>query len=973
MKNIFLISVILLFILNPVLSKNNEFDTDFSEIQNKWVDSIFDNLTLREKIGQLFVVASYSNKSINHEEEIIRLIKNFGVGGVMFLQGSPKKQKIMTRKFQQSSKIPLLIAQDAEWGLSMRLDSSFKFPWPMTVGACNDKQLAYKMGYEIANQCKSIGVNMNLAPVADINSNPKNPIINNRSFGEDSELVSELSDSYMRGLQENGVLACAKHFPGHGDTDKDSHKTLPTVGHNLMRLKKYELKPFKKLISSGVSSIMTAHLNVPSIDNSGVPTSLSKKAIKKQLINKMNFKGLIITDALNMKGVSEYYKVGELEYNALAAGNDILLMSSDVSKAIDYIENAIDIGLFSISDINLKCKKVLNAKFWIKNNYKLIDESNDVAIEVLNEKIHRKSITLLKNDNDLIPLKRLDTINIASLTIGGDLNYFNQTLSNYSKIKSFKMSESEDLKNQAKYLDSLSTFDLVIVSIYKSDKNPWIDYEIKKELDIFLQTLALQNKIILTTFSSPYTLNSLLTVENFEAIVLGYQSNKYAQKYAAQCIFGGIEINSKVPVTTRHFKKGHGLKSQKTRLGYINYNELDFSQNNLFSIDSLICKAIKEKAIPGCQVLISKDKNIFFHKSYGYHTYKQNRKVNNNDVYDIASITKIVSTVPILMKMTDEKLFKLDEKIGFYDSLIFKSSIGSASNQQILAHQAGLVSWIPFYQETFSFDSISNRNLLNKSIYSSEKNSNFDYQVAKNIFSKSSFEDTIVKRILESRIDEDKKYIYSDLGFYLYKKIIENSYQQTQNKILDKIFLKKLGMENMCYNPSKKIDLKRIVPTEDDNYYRNQLLVGFVHDMGAALQNGVGGHAGIFSNSNDLAKFMQLYLNNGIYGDERFLNESTIKKFTSRQYVFNDNRRGAGFDKPCLEDQEVGVASKNVSMKSFGHTGFTGTMAWADPEKNIVLIFLSNRIHPKADNKKLIEMNIRTELMRLTFDMFDNE
>ena len=372
-------------------------------------------------------------------------------------------------------------------------------------------------------------------------------------------------------------------------------------------------------------------------------------------------------------------------------------MSSDVSKAIDYIENAIDSGKLSITDINLKCEKVLNAKFWIKNNYEVINESNDVAVEVLNEKIHRKSITLLKNNNDLIPLKRLDTLSIASLSIGGDLNYFNQTISNYSKIKSFKMDESEGLKTQAKYLDSLSRYNLVIISIYKSDKNPWIDYKIKKELDIFLQTLALQNKTILTTFSSPYTLNSLLTVENFEAIVLGYQSNKYAQKYAAQSIFGGIEINSKVPVTTRHFKKGHGLRTQKTRLGYINHRELDFSQNNLFLIDSLIDNAIKEKAFPGCQVLISKDKNIFFHKSYGYHTYKQNHQVNNNDVYDLASITKIVSTVPILMKMTDENLFKLDEKIGSYDSLIFQSSVGNTSNQQILSHQAGLVPWIPFF------------------------------------------------------------------------------------------------------------------------------------------------------------------------------------------------------------------------------------------------------------------------------------
>ena len=958
---------------------NNLFSQDiiqpvFYNEKSQWADSVLELLTLDEKIGQLFMVSAYSNKSAKHEDYIAKLVKKYKIGGLMFLQGGPKRQAKLTNYYQSISKIPLMVALDAEWGVAMRLDSALRFPWQMTLGASSDSNLIYEMGTEIARQCKLIGVNINFAPVVDVNSNPNNPIINNRSFGEDYKKVSSLSLAYMQGLQDNNVLACAKHFPGHGDTDKDSHKTLPVINHSKYRLKKIELQPFDYLIKNGLGSIMTAHLFIPSLDNNeNTPISLSENVVKGLLTEEMGFNGLKFTDGLNMKAVSDLYDPGELDVKALIAGNDIMLCAEDVPKAIKLIKKAINSGDISEQNINLKCKKILMAKSWMN-----LDDFQDIDINSIDDSLTtdktrkinygliKSSITLLQNYDDIVPLKRLDTLKIASLSIGKQFNSFQESLNLYAKVDTFSINEGADIKSQALVLDQLSEYNLVIVSVHKSNANAWKDFKISKNTDIFLQTIALQSKVVLSVFANPYSINSFLFTDNFDAMVLGYQNSSLAQHIVAQSIFGGLSINGNIPVSTKHFPINSGYSTDSIRLSYGLKLYKNFNKTLESKIDSLVDNAIKEKAIPGCQILIAKKGDVVFNKSYGYHTYENNQLVNNTDVYDLASITKIVATVPALMHMYDNQDLYLDSTLG---SLLDLK--GSNKNdliiRDVLTHQSRLIPWIPFYRKTLEKDKNTDFMKLRDTLYSRSQSQKFSIAVADSIYLHYSFADSIIKQIIDSDLLEKKEYVYSDLGYYLFNEIIEDKFKIPFNDFLTTNYYDEIGMENLCFLPKKKLDISRIIPTENDFEFRGQLLKGNVHDMGAAMLGGVGGHAGLFSNANDLAKIMQLYLNKGEYGGKQFFSNQVIEEFTKCHFCEQENRRGIGFDKPALENQEGGPTCKCVSAKSFGHTGFTGTLVWADPETEIIYIFLSNRIHPDASNKKLLDMDVRTNIMEQIF------
>ena len=974
MKRIILLFVLVVSIVSNLLSQQIKNPVFLNDNNYYWADSVIENLTLDEKIGQLFMVIAYSNKSKEHKKEISRLIKKHKIGGLMFLQGGPKRQAILTNYYQSISKIPLMIALDAEWGVSMRLDSALRFPWQMTIGATMDSALVYEMGEEIARQCKLLGVNINFAPVIDINSNPKNPIINNRSFGESVRNVSSLGLAYMQGLQENNILACAKHFPGHGDTDKDSHKTLPIIRHSKYRLKKVELKPFEYLINNGLGSIMTAHLFIPSLDETDkTPISLSKKVVDGLLTKEMGFKGLKFTDGLNMKAVSDLYDPGDLDVKALIAGNDVLLCAENVPRAVKMIKQSIKEGIISEDEINEKCRKILIAKKWMNlDNFKPIDLDiiHDSLITEktnrINQKLVKSSVTLLQNYEDLIPLKRLDTLKIASLSIGEKSVAFQEKLNYYTKVDSFSISEDADIKSQALILDKLSKYNLVIVSVHKSNANAWKDYKISKNTDIFLQTIALQSKVVVTVFANPYSLNSFLFTSNFDALLLGYQNSDLAQKFVAQSIFGGISIKGNLPVSTKHFDIGSSIKTDSTRLSYS--LDLGSSFNSIleFKIDSIVENAISEKAMPGCQILIAKKGDVVFDKSYGYHTYKKQNTVKTSDVYDLASITKIAATVPSLMKLTDDKLFDTANSLGDYLDLQ-NSNKNDLKIKDVLTHQAQLISWIPFYRQTLEQDSENKFIKLRDTLYSKFENEIYPIRVADSIYLHFSFPDSIIKQIIDSELLEKKEYVYSDLGYYLLKEIIEDLTQESFDDYLNNNFYKKIGMENLGFLPKNSINTDRIVPTENDYEFRSQLLKGDVHDMGAAMFGGIGGHAGLFSNANDLAKIMQLYLNKGMYGDEFYFSSKIIDEYTKCQFCQEENRRGLGFDKPALENQEGGPTCKCVSELSYGHSGFTGTLAWADPETQIIYIFLSNRIHPNSDNKKLLDLNVRTDIMEQIF------
>ena len=656
-----------------------------------------------------------------------------------------------------------------------------------------------------------------------------------------------------------------------------------------------------------------------------------------------------------MKGVSKFYEPGIVDVKALLAGNDILLFSQDVPEAIKQIKLAIENKEISQEEVDSRCKKILLKKYWMGLSdfspldlEKIKDELTTNYTHLLNRNLVENSITLLQNYDDLLPLKRLDTLKIASLSIGKNGTEFQSTLSKYAKVDHYTIKENASSEEKGGILSKLSEYNMVLVGIHKSNANAWKSYKFSKKTDLFIQKIAVQSKVVVNVFASPYAINSFLFVNNFDALIMSYQNSEVSQQMCAQAIFGGIGISGKLPVSTKHFPLSAGMKTNKIRLKYTIPEELGIDESFFYKIDSLALNAIKEGATPGCQILIAKDGKVFFQKSFGYHTYNKKKEVKNTDIYDLASITKISATLPMLMKMVDEESLYLDDKLSKYLEMD-TSNKNDLIIRDILTHQSKLKSWIPFYNFTLDDDTINGVKVLRDSLYSSKKSSIYPYKVAEGIYLHFSYPDTIFQSILNSELREKKKYKYSDLGYYLFKRIIENKYSNNLNILVEDYFYKSLGMESMGYLPLDRIEKNRIVPTEQDYLYRSQLIHGNVHDQGAAMLGGVGGHAGVFSNANDLVKLMQMYLNNGEYAEERYISTSTMKEFTKCQFAGNKNRRAIGFDKPVLEGDEGGSTCKCVSHKSFGHTGFTGTLAWVDPETRIIYIFLSNRIHPDAE------------------------
>jgi beta-N-acetylhexosaminidase len=959
--------------LTETIVTDGENDPPFLEIATGWADSVFNTLSPNERIGQLFMVAAYSNKDSNHIKRIQKLIVKNKIGGLIFMQGGPLRQAELINSYQKLSKVPLMVSIDGEWGLAMRLDSTVKYPWQMTLGAIQDNQLIYEMGVDIGEQCKRLGIHVNFAPVVDININPNNPIINARSFGENKENVAEKGIAYMKGMQAVNVMANAKHFPGHGDTDKDSHKSLPTINHTKGRMDSVELYPFYKLIENGLASMMVAHLNIPAYaEEDNMATTLSKNVVTNLLQDSLGFKGLIFTDALNMKGVSALFEPGIVDVKALLAGNDVLLFSGNVEKGIAEINKAIKRGEISREEVDRRCLKILRAKQWegldkyaeveLKN---LSDDLNKREYELLNRKLSEASLTVLQNVENIIPLKHLDTLRIASLVIGeGVVNDFQNELSLYHQVDHFNVMELESKKN-AHLLDTLRQYNTIIVAIHKSNKNPWKSYKIGAGTKDMISNLTMNNKVILTVFANPYSLIGFNQVEKTDGLIMAYQNSVYANQAAAQLIFGGIGANGKLPVSvSEKFKEGTGLEVKPiNRFKYTMPEEVGINLKDLYQIDSISMSGINEHAYPGCQVLVAKSGKVIYNKSFGHHTYEKKRAVINSDIYDLASVTKISASLLSAMRLQDEGKFSLDLNLCDYlNELIPDSSIYNNLNmREILAHQSGLQAWVPFYLKTMV------KGVPRYDIYSLDSSGAYPYRVANKFYINEYYPDTIYQRILRGPIKE-KKYRYSDLGYYFMMKIIEKQTGEPLEDYVGEIYAK-MGMTTTGYMPRERFDIDRIPPTEYDMVFRKQLIKGDVHDPGSAMLGGVGGHAGIFSNANDLAKLMQMYLNGGTYGGVRYIKDTTLNEFTKCQFCYEgkENRRAAGFDKPFLQGYG-GPTCDGISQRSYGHTGFTGTMAWADPDEDIVYIFLSNRVYPDADNKKLLKMNIRTNIQQVIYD-----
>ncbi|GGG89030.1 beta-N-acetylglucosaminidase [Polaribacter pacificus] len=947
---------------------NNPLKTIDSLAQTVWVDSILKNMSVQEKIGQLFMVQAYSNKDEAHQKTIEEMINTYHVGNLIFMQGTPEKQAVLTNRYQSISKVPLLIGFDGEWGLDMRLKNAFRYPWNMTLGAVQDNELLERFGEQIGKHCKRLGIHINFAPVVDINTNPANPIIGNRSFGESKFNVTQKSLAFVKGMQAQGVLANAKHFPGHGDTATDSHHTLPVINFDMARLDSLELYPYKKLISAGLASVMTAHLSIPKLEsNEKLPSSLSKKIVNDLLIEQMGFEGLIITDGLNMKAAADYSSSSEIDLAAILAGNDMLLIPQDVPATMALFLKAIENKTISIERIERSVRKILQAKYWAGlAQWKPIsleglhEDLNSKTDLVLHRKLVEASTTVLKNEGGIVPIQRLEKQKIAYVKIGTeDETPFVTTLKKYTKVDVINEA------NLAKLIQKLEPYTLVIIGYHSSNENPWKSYKMKNQDLVKLQEIARNKKVIFTVFANPYSLLDLKSFTNIEGLVVGYQNSAIAQEITAQQLFGAKAIKGKLPVSIHKiFKEGYGIQTNSlSRLSYGIPEEVKMSSSKLEKIDSIANEVLTKKMAPGMQILVARAGKVIYQKSFGYHTADTLQKVVDSDVYDIASLTKIVATLPLVMRAVEEGEMSLDTDLKHLNAAFDSTNKDTVTLKQMLSHTGRLKAWIPFYK--YTQDSISGKNLTD--YYQPAKTRSYGIQVAKNLYLRNTYKDSIIQYIKNAEQREKPGYKYSDLGYYILKETLEDVYKTPLNVLVQDNLYSSLGADRTSYLPLEKYPDSDIIPTENDTYYRHQLLHGYVHDMGAAMEGGVGGHAGVFANANDIAKIMQMYLQKGFYGGKRYLKTSTIDIFNKRYFADQKVRRGLGFDKPQL-DPEVEATCGCVSDQSFGHSGFTGTFTWADPESQIVYVFLSNRVYPNADNRGLIVNDIRTKIQQLIQD-----
>lgn len=944
------------------------------QTNTRWADSVFKTMTPDERIGQLFMVAAYSNKDAKHVKTISDLVKNNKIGGLIFFQGGPVRQANLTNKYQKLSKVPLLISIDGEWGLAMRLDSTIKYPKQMTLGAIENDSLIYAMGRDVAMQCKRMGIHINLAPVADVNNNPKNPVIGVRSFGESKEAVARKAAMYMKGMQDAGIMTSAKHFPGHGDTESDSHKTLPEILHPREHIDSLELYPFKQLINEGLSGMMVAHLYVPAFDTTrNTATTLSRNVVTGLLKDSLHFNGLVFTDALDMKGVSKFYGPGEVNLKALLAGNDVLLFAEDVPVAIALIKKAIAEGKITQDEIDQHCKKILYAKQWAGlNHYKpiktknLVEDLNNPKYDWLLRRLADASVTVLQNRNNVLPLMRLDTVKGAVLCIGNKNEVeFQRTAALYTGLTAFNI--DRDAKNATRdtLISKLEKFNTILVSINNTNVKLTDNFGITPLAEFLLDTLTKKNKrIVVSVFASPYALQFIPSALKADAVVMGYEELPVVQQVAAQVIFGGQTARGKFPVTYAGFAAGTGVNTgAPVRLSYTLPEAVNASREKLARIDSLALEGIRKKAYPGCQVIAVKDGQVFYMKSFGSFTYDGQRKVKNSDIYDLASITKIAATTAAVMKFTELNYMHLDSNLSDYLPGLVGTNKADIVLRHMLTHQAGLEAWIPFWKRT-----VNDSGALKTSIYRKTWSDSFPIRVATGVYIQRSYKDSIYKQLVSSSVSAEKKYKYSDLGYYFLKRIIEEKSKMLLSDYVSKTFYQPLGLQTMGYLPRLRFETARIAPTEKDMAFRKQVLQGDVHDQGAAMLGGVAGHAGLFSNANDLAVMMQLYLNKGTYGGVRYLDSTTVNEFTRIQFPANDNRRGIGFDKPEPDPKKDSPVCRNASLSSFGHLGFTGTMTWADPETGIVYVFLSNRVYPDADDNRLAKLGTRSSILKVIYE-----
>ncbi|EON76448.1 Beta-hexosaminidase [Lunatimonas lonarensis] len=970
--NFFALSAFLVGLVGSAFAQDHSIPfLNLEAEKEKWVEEAYLSLSLEEKIAQLIMIPVYSNKDKVHIDSVSNLVKRYRIGGMIFFQGGPVRQAQMINRFQQESKVPLMISIDGEWGLAMRLDSTLRFPFQMALGAVRNDSLIYEMGREIARQSKRAGLHVNFAPVVDINNNPANPVIGFRSFGEDKERVSKKGVAYMSGMQDEMVLASAKHFPGHGDTNVDSHYGLPVIHFSKERLHELELYPFRKLMEQGLGSVMVAHMHIPVYDNTpNLASTLSKSVVTGLLKEEMGYEGLVFTDALNMQGVASYYEPGVVDVKALLAGNDMLLNTMDVPATITEVKKAIESGDITGEELDRRVLKVLKAKAWLGldnwepiNTSSLVSDLNAPYARHLSRQLAAASLTVLKNKDSVLPLKNLDTRRTASVALGSaTLTSFQQGLDRYQRLDHFYLPKDADRNKLVNLLNGLEGYDRIVIGVHGVSLRAGSDrFGITPEMNLLLKELNNTKEVVICVFGNVYALNELVDLPQSAAVIAAYQETADTQDLVSQLVFGGIGATGTLPVALSSvFPLGAGMELEGgIRVSYGMPESVGVRSEQLAGIDSLVQLAIRERATPGAQVLIAKGGRIFFHKAYGHHNYELAREVSIDDLYDLASITKISTALAALMHLQGEGKFDENETLGHYLPMARGTNKESLVYRDILTHQAGLTAWISFWQATQR-----KNGRFRWYTFKQDSSLRFPARVADKLYIHRKYGDKIYREIMDSKVDPSQGYVYSDLSFILAPKVVESITGMDMEFYLRSNIYQPLGADGLTFNPYRVFPATQIVPTEYDSLFRRQLLHGTVHDEGAAMLGGISGHAGLFGSANELSKLMHLYLNDGRYGGESLIKPGVVRKFSKCVFCeTSGNFRALGFDRPSRPGDPNGNAAASAPVTSFGHSGFTGTYIWIDPENELVYVFLSNRVHPTRENRKLYQLNIRTGIL----------
>lgn len=918
-----------------------------------WAEKTLDKLTLREKISQMMVVSinlNFFNFESQQWIDLQNYINSDGIGVLHIWFGDAGTSLIILNEMQKNSKVPILVDADIESGLGRRFDGAVTLPPMMAIAATGDASYAYDAGRISAEESRAVGIHFNLSPVVDVNNNPKNPIINTRSFGENPDSVYRYSIEYIKGLQNNGMLATAKHFPGHGDTETDSHSSLAQIPSDSTRLWSVELKPFKKVIDAGVDAVMVAHVNAPDFqEHAENPATLSEFWIQDILKTKLGFDGIVITDAMRMGGIVKNYSDKYALFATINAGSDIIIQNMDLKRSIDYVEKAVLSGIISEDRINTSALKVLKMKEKLGLHNNRMISMKDTYTQIGRQKnfklaaeIAQRSITLVVDKNNLLPLQPEvdEVLYIVDLYDGAnnhsESNLTKQLKSAGRKVKSFQIDKSDSSVVADYILDQIPKDGLVLLNAFANPVEHKDEIFLPKVEAIFINNLIKKsNRMVVTSFGSPYLIQDFKDVPVY---ICAYKGSELLQKAVGNALIGNSNISGILPVTIPGVAKvGDGIKVIRKKWPKRSSNwkpgkelkriRADEISVDIANIQKSLSLAVKDSAFPGGVLLASKDGKIFIHEAFGYHTYGKKEKVTRGDIYDLASITKVIATTSSVMLLADQNKISLDDKVVKYlpefkgrQKKYFKQK-SNTTIRHLITHTAGL----PAFKEYFKM------NKPVESILDSVMNTEPEYEIEKNT-------------------------IYSDIGIITLGKVVEAISETSLDIFIDSLIFDPLGMNSTYFNPPKS-RIKRIVPTEY-SIVDNNTIRGFVHDENAHSLGGVAGHAGLFSTARDLATFSQMMLNNGIYGWKRIFNSETVNLFTSRANLLEGSSRALGWDTP----QGKASGGVYISDRSFGHTGFTGTSLWIDPVHQLFVILLTNAVHPNRSYKDPNYYNYRQKI-----------